>query len=76
MWSAPSIKHKLNELAVEGLIERRRIFGGAHETTYISDRAPENAAKRGVAPADAEPEPGRTDDRRRHYKPIVGERGG
>ena len=31
MWSAESIKHKLNELAAEGLIERKRVLGGAHE---------------------------------------------
>ena len=33
MWSAESIKHKLNQLSAEGLIERKRILGGARETS-------------------------------------------
>jgi hypothetical protein len=39
MWSAQSVKHKLNQLAAEGLIERKRILGGAHETNlYFRSR--------------------------------------
>ena len=33
MWSAESIKHKLNQLAAEGLIERRRIVDRSRETS-------------------------------------------
>jgi hypothetical protein len=39
MWSAQSVKHKLNQLAAEGLIERKRILGGTHETSlYFRSR--------------------------------------
>jgi hypothetical protein len=39
MWSAQSVKHKLNQLAAEGLIERKRILGGAYETSlYFRSR--------------------------------------
>ena len=39
MWSAESIKHKLNQLAAEGLIERKRIFDGSRETSlYFRSR--------------------------------------
>src|SRR6267142_3637155 len=58
MWSAQSVKHKLNQLAAQGLIERKRIMTGAHES--ISDREPKTVATRVIAPADAEPESGRT----------------
>ena len=55
MCSAESIKHKLNQLAAEGLIERKRIFDGSRETSCISDRVSENARSRVIAPADAKP---------------------
>ena len=32
MWSAPSIKAKLNQMATAGLIERKRIVRGPHGT--------------------------------------------
>ena len=39
MWSAESIKHKLNQLAAEGLIERKRILDGSRETSlYFRSR--------------------------------------
>jgi hypothetical protein len=39
MWSAQSVKHKLNQLAAGGLIERKRNLGGAHETSlYFRSR--------------------------------------
>jgi hypothetical protein len=40
MWSPPSIKHKLNEMAANGLIERKRILRGPHEMNlYFRSRA-------------------------------------
>jgi len=40
MWSAPSIKHKLSEMAANGLIERKRILRGPHEMNlYFRSRA-------------------------------------
>jgi hypothetical protein len=40
MWSAPSIKAKLNEMAAAGLIERKRIVRGPHDThLYFRSRA-------------------------------------
>ena len=33
MWSATSVKHKLNEMAAEGLIERKRGLQGAQQTS-------------------------------------------
>ena len=39
MWSVQSVKHELNQLAAEGLIERKRISGGPHETSlYFRSR--------------------------------------
>ena len=32
MWSAASIKHNLQQMAAEGLIERKRISRGPYET--------------------------------------------
>ena len=32
MWSAASIKHNLQQMAAEGLIERKRVSRGPHET--------------------------------------------
>ena len=41
MWSAESIKHKLNELAAAGLIERKRILREARPTSlYFRLREP------------------------------------
>ena len=40
MWSAPSIKAKLNEMAAAGLIERKHIVRGHHGTNlYFRSRA-------------------------------------
>jgi hypothetical protein len=33
MWSAASIKHKLNELAAAGMIERKRVLREARPTS-------------------------------------------
>jgi len=33
MWSAASIKHKLNEFAAAGLIERKRVMREARQTS-------------------------------------------
>jgi hypothetical protein len=38
MWSAASIKHKLNELAAAGLIERKRCSGEARPTSLYFRR--------------------------------------
>ena len=35
MWSAPSIKAKLNEMAAAGLIERKLIVRGPHGTNVF-----------------------------------------
>jgi hypothetical protein len=49
MWSAPSIKAKLNEMAAAGLIERKRVVRGAHDTNlYFRSRL--KRAKRAIAP--------------------------
>jgi hypothetical protein len=41
MWSAASIKHKLNEMAAAGLIERKRVLREARETSlYYRRRNP------------------------------------
>jgi hypothetical protein len=32
MWSAPSVKAKLNEMAAAGMIERKRIVRGPSDT--------------------------------------------
>ncbi len=32
MWSAASIKHNLQQMAAEGLIERKRVSRGPYET--------------------------------------------
>jgi len=40
MWSAPSIKAKLKEMAAAGLIEPKRVVRGAHDTNlYFRSRA-------------------------------------
>jgi hypothetical protein len=40
MWSAPSIKSNLLQMAEKGLIERKRIVRGPHETNlYFRSRA-------------------------------------
>ena len=43
MWSAASIKHKLNELAAAGLIERKRVLREARPTSLYF-RRPEPSA--------------------------------
>ena len=40
MWSPASIKHNLRQMAREGLIERKQVLRGGHETTlYFRSRS-------------------------------------
>jgi hypothetical protein len=52
MWSASSIKAKLNEMAAAGLIERKRIVRGPRRDQSVFQIACLKRAKRVIASAD------------------------
>jgi hypothetical protein len=67
MWSPVSIKHNLQQMADKGLIERKRVLRGPHETNLYFKLRDQ------LASADAEPESRRPFVAGRHRVSTVGE---